>query len=202
MSVLIIPGVDEPEAQHWQSLWEDQIFDARRVLHHDGTQPDRERWLQRLAAEVEQSPGAILVGHSLGATLIAHFARSRPDLPVGGALLVAPADPEFGRSRLAGLATFAPLPLAPFPLPAIVVASRADPDMVPERARVIAKMWEAEFVDLGGVDPIEVSSRRGAWPQGRTLIERLRAPRGYLRPALRLAAVRPRSDSSSVASLS
>jgi predicted alpha/beta hydrolase family esterase len=193
MSVLIIPGVDQPETQHWQSFWEDQIPDARRIRRDDGTPPDRDRWLQRLVAEVEQSPGAILVGHSLGATLIAHLARSRPDLPVGGALLVAPADPDLdlNRSRLPGLATFAPLPLDRFLFPAIVVASRADRYMALERARVLAKMWEAEFVDDGGAGPVDVGSRLGAWPEGRTLLERLRAPRGYLRPALKFAAVKP-----------
>jgi hypothetical protein len=191
MSVLIIPGVNEPEAQHWQSLWEDQIPDARLVGQDDGAQPDRDRWLNRLVDEVERSPGAILVGHSLGATLIAHLAQSRPDRPVGGALLVAPADPEVSRSPLPGLATFAPLPLDPFLFPAIVVASRADPYMALERARVISKMWEAEFVDVGDAGPIDVWGRLGAWPEGRALLERLRAPRGYLRPALRSAAVKP-----------
>ena len=184
MSVLIIPDAYEPEAQNWQSLWEDQIPDARLVRQDDRTRPDRDRWLQRLVAEVERSPGAILVGCSLGAILVAHLARSRPDLPVGGALLVAPADADLGCSRLPGRATFAPLPIAPFLFPAIVVANRADPCMALERARVIAKMWEAEFVDDGGAGPFNIPSRRGAWPQGRTLLERLRAPRGYLRPAL------------------
>ena len=195
MSVLIIPGVHEREAQHWQSLWEDQIPDARCVLRDDGMQPDRDRWLKCLVAEVERSPGAILVGYSLGATLIAHLAQFRPDLPVGGALLVAPADPDLNPSRLPGLASFAPLPLAPFLFPTIMVASSADPYMGPDRARVIAKMWEAEFVDVGGAGPIDVSRGRGAWPEGRTLLERLTAPRGYLRPALRSAAGRPRSNS-------
>jgi uncharacterized protein len=191
MPVLIIPGICDSEPQHWQSLWEDQIPDARRVRQDDGARPDRDRWLQFLIAEVERSPGAILVGHSLGATLIAHLARSRPDLPVGGALLVAPADPDLSRSPRPGLATFAPLPLDPFLFPAIVVASRADPHMALERARVIAKMWEAEFVDVGDAGPINVWGRLGAWPEGRTLLERLRAPRGYLRPALRSVAVKP-----------
>jgi hypothetical protein len=133
-----------------------------------------------------------------GATLIAHLARSRPDLPVGGALLVAPADPDLNPSRLPGLATFAPLPLAPFLFPAIVVASSTDPFMALERAQVIAKMWEAEFVDDSVAGPMAVSSRRGAWPEGRTLLERLRAPRGYLRPALRSVAGGPQFNSAPV----
>ena len=54
--------------------------------------PDLPTWIDRLTAAVERTPGAVLVGHSLGCVLIAHLARRRPQLPIGGALLVAPAD--------------------------------------------------------------------------------------------------------------
>ncbi|WP_163202343.1 RBBP9/YdeN family alpha/beta hydrolase, partial [Citrobacter koseri] len=89
--------------------------------------PDLETWLAVLVEHIRRRPGAILVGHSLGATLIAHLAAQHPGLNIGGALLVAPADPERSRSRLPGIASFAPLPLEPFAFPAILVASRTDP---------------------------------------------------------------------------
>ena len=85
MQVLIIPGLYGSEAQHWQSQWEADIVDARRVHQADLANPDRDVWLARLVEEVKRAPGAILVGHSLGATLIAHLAEHHPDLPVGGA---------------------------------------------------------------------------------------------------------------------
>jgi uncharacterized protein len=193
MPVLILPGLNDSEPQHWQSLWEAEIPDAYRVRQDDWSRPECSRWLARLIEEVERSPGAILVGHSLGATLIAHLARCSPSFPVGGALLVAPADPDLSRRRAPGIASFAPLPLAPFPFPAIVVASRTDPYMAQDRARVIAKLWEADFVDAGDAGHINTASGHGAWPEGRPLLERLRAPRGYLRPALKAAVVRSSS---------
>jgi len=182
MPILIIPGLNGSEPQHWQSLWEADIADARRVHQADWSNPDRDLWLARLVEEVKRSPGAILVGHSLGATLIAHLAELHPDLPIGGALLAAPADPDLRRVRVPGIASFAPLPLAPFPFPAILVASRTDPHMSQERARVIVNLWEASFVDAGDAGHLNVASGHGAWPEGRLLLDRLRAPRGYLRP--------------------
>ena len=183
MQVLIIPGLYGSEAQHWQSLWEAEIAGARRVHQTDWHHPDRDVWLARLVEEVKRSPGSILVGHSLGATLIAHLAEHHPALPVGGALLVAPADPDLRRTRVPGIASFAPLPLAPFPFPAILVASRTDPHMSQERAKVIANLWEASFVDAGDAGHINVASGHGSWAEGRILLDRLRAPHGYLRPS-------------------
>jgi len=183
MQVLIIPGLYGSEAQHWQSQWEADIVDARRVHQADLANPDRDVWLARLVEEVKRAPGAILVGHSLGATLIAHLAEHHPDLPVGGALLVAPADPDLRRTRVPGIASFAPLPVSAFPFPAVLVASRTDPHMSQERAKVIANLWEASFLDAGDAGHINVASGHGAWPEGRLLLDRLLAPRGYLRPS-------------------
>ena len=183
MQVLIIPGLYGSEAQHWQSQWEADIVDARRVHQADLANPDRDVWLARLVEEVKRAPGAILVGHSLGATLIAHLAEHHPDLPVGGALLVAPADPDLRRPRVPGIASFAPLPVSAFPFPAVLVASRTDPHMSQERANVIANLWEASFLDAGDAGHINVASGHGAWPEGRLLLDRLLAPRGYLRPS-------------------
>ena len=184
MPVLIVPGLYGSEPDHWQSLWENEIADAHRVEQVDWDTPHCETWLARLVDEIERHPGAILVGHSLGGTLIAHLAHLRPDLPVAGALLVVPADPDLRKSSVLGIASFAPLPLSPFSFPAIVVASRTDPYMGLDRARVIANLWEANFVDAGESGHINVESGHGAWPEGRVWLDRLRAPRGYLRAAV------------------
>ena len=42
--------------------------------------------------ELDRAPGSLLVAHSLACALVAHLAERRPDLLIGGALLVAPAD--------------------------------------------------------------------------------------------------------------
>jgi len=191
MPVLIVPGLYGSESEHWQSRWEYEIADAHRVEQDDWSQPNLKSWLARLVERIELYPGAILVGHSLGSTLIAHLAYHRPDLPVGGALLVAPSDPDLRKSPVPGIASFAPLPLAPFPFPAVVVASRSDPYMALERARVIANLWEASFVDAGDAGHINVESGHGAWLEGRIWLDRLRAPRGYLRTTPRYSDFTP-----------
>lgn len=173
MSVLIVPGLHDSEPAHWQSRWAADIDQAERIHQENWHQPDLETWLDALHRHVLRRPGAVLVGHSLGATLIAHLAARFPDLPIGGALLVAPADPELRISKVHGIASFGPLPDVPFHFPAIVVASRTDPYMAIERARIIANMWDAAFVDLGDAGHINVASGHGGWAEGLRLLDQL-----------------------------
>jgi predicted alpha/beta hydrolase family esterase len=184
MTVLIIPGLYGSEPDHWQSRWESELEDAERVRQEDWNRPDLETWLGTLVHSVRRRPGAILVGHSLGATLIAHLAVRHPDLDVGGALLVAPADPELRQAPVPDCASFAPLPTDPFGFPAILVASRTDPYMAQDRARIIANLWEAAFVDAGEAGHINVASGHGAWPEGLTWLRHLRDRRSALTRAL------------------
>jgi predicted alpha/beta hydrolase family esterase len=194
MTVLIVPGLYGSEPGHWQSRWEAELEQAERVQQDDWDEPRPEAWLGALRGHVARRPGAILVGHSLGATLISHLAARHPELPVAGALLVAPADPELRASRVPGIAAFGPVPDTPFGFPAIVVASRTDPYMEIERARVIANMWEAAFVDAGDAGHINVASGHGGWPEGLRLLDQLLLRRrAQLRPlpGKRAAAIRP-----------
>ena len=112
MPVLMIPGLYGSDREHWQSRWEDDLPDAYRVMQADWQTPNRDEWMPRLVVEIERRPDSILVGHSLGATLVAHLAALRPDLPVKAALLVAPADPSPRRTDAPGVASFAPIPTA------------------------------------------------------------------------------------------
>ncbi|MEZ2410342.1 RBBP9/YdeN family alpha/beta hydrolase [Bosea sp. RCC_152_1] len=177
MTVLIVPGLYGSEPAHWQSRWESEIDGVERVEQDDWDAPELEAWLSTLRRHVERRPGAVLVGHSLGSTLIAHLADRYPDLDIGGALLAAPADPELRASRIRGIASFGPVPDKPLPFPAIVVASRTDPYMNIERARVIANMWDAAFVEAGDAGHINVASGHGGWPAGLRLLDQLLARR-------------------------
>jgi predicted alpha/beta hydrolase family esterase len=177
MTVLIVPGLYGSEPAHWQSRWESEIDGAERVQQGDWDAPELETWLATLRHHVERRPGAVLVGHSLGSTLIAHLAARHPELDIGGALLAAPADPEQRASRVRGIASFGPVPDRPFAFPAIVVASRTDPYMNIERARVIANMWDAAFIDAGDAGHINVASGHGGWPAGLRLLDQLLARR-------------------------
>ncbi len=180
MTTLLLPGLNGSGPRHWQRRWLDEVPGTVLVEQDDWDRPHLERWLTRAAAAVEAEPGAHLVGHSLGAVLAVHLATRRPDLPIAGLLLVAPADADRRAEANPLVASFAPLPVAPLGFPAIVVASRDDPWMAIERSRVLADMWEAGFVDIGEAGHINADSGLGSWTEGLALIDRLRRMGGGL----------------------
>jgi predicted alpha/beta hydrolase family esterase len=182
MTTLIVPGLYGSGSGHWQHRWLAEIDDAALVEQRDWARPDRDEWLARLTDAVIAHPGALLVGHSLGAVLIAHLATERPDLPIGGALLVAPADVDDRANRCAPIGSFAPLPTRPFAFPSILVASRNDAWMGFDKARVLANLWESAFVDLGEAGHVNAETGLGGWAFGRTLLARLDRQRRWQRP--------------------
>lgn len=187
MTLLLLPGLDGSGPDHWQRRWADEFADAAVVEQDDWTRPNLERWLARAVAAVGAEPGAFLVGHSLGAVLAVHLATRRPDLPIAGLLLVAPADVDRRAAANPLVASFAPLPVAPLGVPAIVVASRDDPWMSIDRSRVLADMWEAGFVDIGAAGHVNAESGLGRWTDGLALVDRLRRMGGGLSARRRAA---------------
>jgi uncharacterized protein len=156
MRILIVPGLGGSEPEHWQSQWERSYPGATRVEQSDWNRPVRARWMRRLVEAVENTPGAILVGHSLGCVLIAHLAHRRPDLAIGGALLAAPADVYRVDHAQPELRDFAPTPLARMPFPAVVVASTNDPFSTIDRARLLARVGR----ELRRCGPLRSHQRR------------------------------------------
>lgn len=199
--VLIVPGLSNSGDDHWQAHWQRQIVGSTRVVQDDWETPRLDRWLARLTAAVAERPGAILVGHSLGALLIAHLARHHSRLPVAGALLVAPADADAatraGRTlRDITAGSFNPMPLAPLPFPTVLAASRNDPYLGFSRAQALSRLWEARFADLGAAGHVNVASGHRAWPDGLKLLEHVQAlaalqGRPRTRPAERSGVVVP-----------
>jgi predicted alpha/beta hydrolase family esterase len=173
MRILIVPGLGGSEPDHWQSRWERSRPDARRVEQADWNRPVRSQWVHRLADAVEDAPGSILVGHSLGSVLIAHLAAQRADLAIAGALLVAPADVDRARHISPQIGEFLPMPAARLPFPAIVVASTNDPYMTAERAQSLAGAWGARFVNVGPCGHINLRAGFGLWPAGERIFREL-----------------------------
>lgn len=173
MKILIVPGLGGSGPDHWQSHWERSYPGARRVAQSDWYRPVRSLWLEQLGVAVERTPGAILVGHSLGCVLIADLAWRRPDLRIGGALLVAPADVEREDWISPELQDFTPMPLGRLPFRTVVVASMNDPYMTIERARFVAKAWGAGLVNTGSCGHINVASGFGPWPAGERILDEL-----------------------------
>jgi predicted alpha/beta hydrolase family esterase len=173
MRILIVPGLGGSEPEHWQSHWERSYPGATRVEQSDWNQPARVQWMHRLAQAVENAPGAILVGHSLGCVLIAHLAHHGPELPIAGALLVAPVDVDRADRAPPQVRGFAPTPLARMLFPAVVVASTNDPFSTIDRSRLLARIWGASFVDVGACGHINVAAGFGPWPQGESILREL-----------------------------
>jgi uncharacterized protein len=186
--VLTLPGLHGSEPVHWQSHWERDLPDARRVDQSNWDEPDLEAWLGALAVAVRKAPGAILVAHSLGVILLAHLAARGLAENVGAALLVAPADVETNGPIRSRLQSFAPIPRLPLRFPAIVVASEDDPYASLEWSQSLARDWGADFAPAGALGHINAASGIGDWPQGRRWLSRLaetvtaRAERPYVLP--------------------
>lgn len=172
LDFLILPGLGNSGAGHWQSLWQAELPRTSRVDLGSWDRPAASQWIERAAAAVAANPGAVLIAHSLGAILATLVAGARPDLDIGGALLVAPADVESGLHTPDFLRGFAPIPERPLPFPTVVVASRNDPYMRFSRAGALAAAWRAELVDAGAAGHINAASGHGHWPEGRALLAR------------------------------
>jgi predicted alpha/beta hydrolase family esterase len=147
-TVLILPGWQNSGPDHWQSQWE-RIHGDRRVEQHDWMTPRRADWVDALERAVSAAPGdVVLVAHSLGCVLTAHWAAgSARTARVRGALLVAA--PQLDRPGM-------PDDLADFR------------DAAWSRAQ--AQAWGAQALELGARGHINAESGLGSWPEGRALI--------------------------------
>jgi predicted alpha/beta hydrolase family esterase len=181
--ILLLPGLHNSGPNHWQSCWEDELPNCRRVEQRDWHAPRLGDWLETLMRSVEATPGPFIVAaHSLGCALVAHFAHvARGRLPLA-ALLVAPADVDKLAPQSARIEGFAPMPLAPLPFPTLVVTSNNDPYVDVRRARAFARAWDAAFVDIGPCGHINAESGHGRWDEGRVLLGELIARSMPLRP--------------------
>jgi predicted alpha/beta hydrolase family esterase len=173
--LLILPGLGGSGAGHWQTIWQAELPGARRVEQSDWDDPRREPWIGALRAAVEQLPGAVVIAHSLGCILLTHLLAEQPDARVAGALLVAPADVERPCPASDAVRRFAPVPLQRLPFPSMVVASSNDPFAALDRASAFADAWGSEFVAIGLAGHINVDAGFGPWPEGRALLDHLRA---------------------------
>ena len=171
--ILIVPGIGDSPEGHWQDLWIGTLPRAQKAEQQDWENPRISDWLRNLEDALQANPGALIVAHSLGCSLVAHAAvRGYADL-IGGALLVAPPDLELRTPIREQLAAFAPVPAARLPFPTIVATSSDDPFVSPRRVRLFAAQWGAELVDLGGAGHVNIASGHGPWPEGLRLLRRL-----------------------------
>ena len=174
--VLTIPGLWNSGATHWQTNWERERADTRRVLQDEWERPRRSEWTRRIREALRALPGpAVLAAHSLGCCTLAHLAGEATPAElasVRGALLVGPSDVE-APSYPSGTEGFAPMPLEQLPFPAIVVGSSNDDYVSESRARFFAQRWGARYVGAGPLGHLNSASNLGMWPLGQSLLEEL-----------------------------
>ena len=171
MPVLTVAGLWNSGPAHWQTHWEAAHPGWRRVPQRDWDHPERDEWTAALDAAVRACPAPpLLLAHSLGCAVVAHWALLHPDSAALGAMLVAPSDVE-APSYPVDAAGFAPLPLRKLPLPTLLVAGEDDEYVSVERARLFAAAWGSRLQIIGPAGHINGASGHGPWPEGLRLAE-------------------------------
>ncbi|MEP0232934.1 alpha/beta hydrolase [Roseibium sp.] len=166
--ILLVPGYGDTPDGHWMKRWQAKMANAWVVEQKNWSKPDRKIWQDTLLARLEKTTKpVVLVGHSLGCTLIAHSVHDLPKDKVRGTFLVAPTDLERKKPKPKfDVGAFVPLPQSPLPFHAHVVASRSDENCTYERAETFAKSWGATIQDAGEAGHINMASGHGPWPEG------------------------------------
>ena len=132
-TVVIVPGLRDHVADHWQSLLADTLWKVAIVppLERDGLSlAARVAALDAVLADIDGP--VVLVAHSAGVMITVHWAQ-QSDRPVLGALLATP--PDFETPLPQGYPTaeeltangWTPIPRRRLPFPSIVAASSTDP---------------------------------------------------------------------------
>ncbi|HEY8608339.1 MAG TPA: alpha/beta fold hydrolase [Noviherbaspirillum sp.] len=170
MRIITIPGIYGSGDAHWQSLWEKTDPSMVRFQPADWDRPLLADWISALEQKVREAPDPpVLVAHSLGCLLVAHWA-TRTSMPIRGALLVSVPDPE-GPNFPLEARSFAEVPRSRLPFPALVVSSQDDPYGSQPYARATAEQWGAAFVAVGNHGHINASSGLGEWHYGRGVLD-------------------------------
>ena len=183
--ILIVPGLRDAVAQHWQSLLEARLRAAGRAVaavHPMGREDlDCATRVAAIEREAQAVRGPlIVVAHSGGCIMLAHWAR-QTRRAVAGALLAAP--PDFDTPMPDGYPTLAalhaggwlPVPRERLGFRSIVAASRNDPLGRFERVAELARAWGSRLDDLGEVGHLNPASGFGPWPKAQQYIDELSA---------------------------
>ncbi len=180
-TVLIVPGLRDAVPQHWQTLLEAQLPRVRSVPpmgRSDLSCPARVEAIERAVRSIEGQ--IVIVAHSGGCIMVAHWAR-RSVRAIEGALLATP--PDFETPMPAGYPTleqldaagWLPVPRAPLPFRSIVAASSNDPLGSFDLVAALAHDWCSELVAIGPVGHLNPASGHGEWPPAHDFIARLSA---------------------------
>jgi predicted alpha/beta hydrolase family esterase len=178
-TVLIVPGLRDHVDDHWQTLLERRLPNARSV-------PPLERDKLNCAARVAALDAAlaridgpvVLVAHSAGVMITVHWAQFH-EREIQGALLATPADfesplpegyPTMDVLREHG---WLPVPRKRLPFPSIVAASTNDPLARIERVTELADAWGSRLVNIGAAGHLNPASGYGEWARAQEFVSEL-----------------------------
>ena len=184
-TVLIVPGLRDAVATHWQALLADRLRATGRPVVAVPPLGREDLDCARRVAAIEQAARTIegpivIVAHSGGCIMVAHWA-AQTQRKVQGALLATPPDfevplpdgyPPLDALRAGG---WLPVPRSRLAFPSIVAASQDDPLADYDRVAILARAWGSRLIDLGKVGHLNPASGYGEWRQAETLIEELSA---------------------------
>ncbi len=184
LHTIIVPGVDDSNASHWQSWLAYKLSDSSRVVQEDWHKPVLNHWVQRFYQHVSQYHRPIqLVSHSFGCLTTIAALNQYPQLKqwVEQVILVAPANPA--RFSTTGFAervsgndsstddAYATDSYATdflkytLDFPTLLILSENDPWLDFDDALNYAKAWDVPYINQGLAGHINVESGYGAWWQ-------------------------------------
>jgi predicted alpha/beta hydrolase family esterase len=181
--LLIVPGLHGSGPDHWQTWLQDRTPGAVRIDLVDWGQADLTRWAAAIDDALQRHRAAawVVVAHSFGCLALAHHAAGG-GRGVGGALMVAPANPD----RFSVDERQVAQPLA---FPSTLVVSANDPWMSHADALYFGRRWGSAIAEAGEAGHINPATGFGPWPEAQAWIgqhqQRLAAT---LRPRQRAAA--------------
>jgi predicted alpha/beta hydrolase family esterase len=179
-TVVLVPGLRGHVEDHWQTRLAASMPGARMVPPLGRTDAGLRARVTLLDRVVEDVAGpVVLVAHSAGVLVTAHWAAQYSPTRVVGALLATPPVlaaelpaeyPSIEQLRAHG---WLPIPRDPLPFPSIVAASSDDPLGNPVRLRSLAASWGSRVHDLGAVGHLNPASGFGDWPEATSLLAEL-----------------------------
>lgn len=165
--LLIVPGLRDSGAAHWQTWLQLRFPGAVRVYQRHWSKPDLDAWAARIGETVDAAgPGPwVAAAHGFGCLALMRHLQLRAS-PVRFAMLVAPNDPaRFGVA--------ARLPMGAPLLPSTLFASENDPGMPITEAREWARRWGSWMVNLGPAGHVDADAGYGPFPEAAGLVERV-----------------------------
>jgi predicted alpha/beta hydrolase family esterase len=187
-TVLIVPGLRDAVSGHWQTLLQMKLEHlgraVRAVLPMGRADLDCATRVAAIEREAQAIEGPlVIVAHSGGCIMVAHWAQ-QTKRAVAGALLATP--PDFEEAMPQGYPSldelragaWLPVPRAPLPFASLVAMSRNDPLGRFDRVEELARAWGSRIVDLGDVGHLNPGSGYGPWPRAESLIADLSATQG------------------------